>query len=169
MKDVTEILEMKLGEFASRYRDELPRYIVVGEDVTFKNIVNVLSKSIDYGDKGVEVIVVVDRHQKPIGIIEDLELLEILSPHRRWTLSILKPPIRKKAKDIRDILNIPIGRIARMNHPVLRHDSTIKDAIDLMDSLKTRYVIVTDEKDRLYAVLSSRVILSKIFEKLVRR
>ena len=160
---------MRLGEFASRYRDELPRYIVVDEDVTFKNIVNVLSKSIDYGDKGVEVIVVVDRHQKPIGIIEDLELLEILSSHRRWALSILKPPIRKKAKDIRDLLNIPIGRIARMNHPILKHDSTIKDAIDLMDSLKTRYVIVIDEKDRLYAVLSSRVILSKIFEKFVKR
>ncbi len=168
MKDLSRILEMTLREFASKYRDELPRYIIVGEDATFKNIINVLSKSIDYGGKGVEVVVVVDKEQKPVGIIEDLELLEILSTHGKWTLSILKPPIRRKAKDVRDLFNIPIGRIARVNHPILKLDSTVKDAIDLMDSLKRRYVIVTDERDRLYAVLSSRVILSKIFDELAR-
>ncbi len=163
-----EILEMTLKDFVAKYRDELPRYIVVGENTTFKNIIGVLSKSIDYGGKGIEVVVVVDKQQKPIGIIEDLELLEILSTHRGWSFSILKPPISKKARNIRNLLNIPIGRIARMNHPVLRLDATVKNAIDLMDSLKTRYVIVIDEKDRLYAVLSSRIILSKIFDEIVK-
>ncbi len=161
-----EILEMTLKEFIEKYRNELPRYIIVGEDATFKNIINVLRESIDHGDKGAEVIVVVDRNQKPVGIIEDLELVEILSSHGRWSLSILKPPIRRKAKGIADILNIPLGRIARLHHPLLRYDSKIRDAIDLMDSLKSRYIIVIDEKDRLYGVIGSRNILSKIFDKL---
>ncbi len=158
---------MTLREFIEKYRSELPRYIIVGEDTTFKNIVNVLRESIDHGDKGAEVIVVVDKNQKPVGIIEDLELVEILSSHGRWSLSILKPPIRRKAKGLTDILNIPLGRIARIHHPLLRYDSTIRDALDLMDSLKSRYIIVIDEKDRLYGVIGSRNILSKIFNELV--
>ena len=167
MGDLDKLLRTTLREFVEMHRSELPRYIVVGEDATFKNIVNVLRESVDHGDKGVEVVVVVDKDQKPIGIIEDLELIEIFSSHSRWSLSILKPPIRRRARGPAGILNVPIGRIARMNSPILKYDSTIKDALDLMDSFKSRYIIVIDDKERLYGVVSSRNLLSKILNELV--
>ncbi|RLG89106.1 MAG: hypothetical protein DRO15_01425 [Thermoprotei archaeon] len=167
MTDIDEILSMTLREFIERHKRELPRYVVVGEDVTFKNILNTLHKSIDYEEKGVEVIVIVDKDRKPIGIIEDLELIEILSSHGRWSLSILRPPIGRKTRKIIDLLNLPIGHIARMFHPVLHADATIKEALDHMDRLRSRYIIVVDEEERLLGVISSRNILSKIIEKLM--
>ncbi len=167
MGDPDRVLEMTLREFIEKYRNELPRYIIISEDTVFKNIIDVLRESIDHGGKGVEVIVVVDKDQKPVGIIEDLELVEILSSHGKWSLSILKPPIRRKAKGLTDIINIPLGKIARMHHPLLKYDSTIRDALDLMDSLKSRYIIVIDEKDRLYGVIGSRNILGKLLDELV--
>ncbi len=167
MSNADTVLDMKLREFIEKYKDELPRYIVVEENVTFKNILGLLRESIDYENKGAEVIIVVDRRGKPIGIIEDMELIEIISPHPRWILSVLRPPIARKARSLRNLLNIPVGQIARLMHPIVSEDVTIREALDHMDRFKSRYLIVVDKRDKIKAIISSRNILSKILEKLM--
>lgn len=165
--DVETLLNMKLREFIEKYRKELPRYLIVEENVTFKNILGLLHRSIDHEDKGAEVIVVVDNKGRPIGMIEDMELIEIMAPHSRWHLSILRPPIMRRARSMKNLLNIPVGQIARLMHPVIGEEATIKEALDHMDRLKSRYIIVVDRRDRIRAIISSRNILSKIIEKLM--
>lgn len=166
MEDLSGVLKRSLKEFIEKHRNELPRYIVVDRSTTFKNIIKVLRESIDYGGQGAEVIVVVDKSRRPVGIIEDLELIEILSSRERWTFSILKPIIRRRAKDLTGLLSLSLDTIAKMRHPLLRYDSTIKEALDLMSSFKSRYVIVIDEEDRLYSIISSRNILTDIVNEL---
>ncbi len=167
MANADTILNMKLKEFIEKYRSELPRYIIVEENVTFKNILGLLRESIDYENKGAEVVVVVDRQGRPIGIIEDMELIEIISPHSRWILSVLRPPIARKARGLKNLLNIPIGHIAKLMHPIVNEAVTIREALDHMDRLKSRYLIVVDNRGKIKAIISSRNILSKILEKLM--
>ncbi len=167
MSNADIILNMKLKEFIEKYKSELPRYIVVEENVSFKNILGLLRESIDYENKGAEVVVVVDKHGRPIGIIEDMELIEIISPHPRWILSVLKPPIARKARGLKNLLNIPVGHIAKLMHPIVNENVTVSEALDHMDRLKSRYLIVVDDRDRIKAIISSRNILGKILEKLL--
>jgi CBS domain-containing protein len=152
---------MKSGDYVRKYRDKLPRFVIIWEAAEIGKIIDVFME-------GAEYAIVMSKEGDIEGLIRDNDIVFLLSKSPR--LVTFSPMLKLSLRNIKIPPEVVAGLTAedvmRRRPVIIREDEPLEEAIELMKKMKTEAAVIIDRYGKPLAVVDENSIVKTVFREL---
>ena len=158
---IETVLAMKLTEFMEKYRDLLPRFALVEEEMEMAKVLDLLRSGKHY-------IIVVDKRNRVKGIISYIDFMLMFGRRRSTAMfapfSSVSRSLRRSRMPYETLIGLSASDIMTILPPHLWTDSRVEDALKYMSSAGTNYAVVTTREGVVVGIVTAHAIFRAVLK-----